>query len=271
MRNFKNLIFYLLIIFIIIICLFPFYWIFITSLKTTNEALKITPTFFPQKIYLRNFILIFQQTPFARYVLNSFLVSLFTTILVTFICAISSYAIARLKWRGKYFILFFALLVGMFPQATIVYPLFKLLKFFHLINTYPGLILPYFTFTAPLALWILTITFQKIPQDLEDAAIVDGGSHWTVLKKIILPLSAPGLISSALLTFIWSWQEYFFARTFATQLGTVTIGIANLTQEIFQPNLLAAAAIITTIPLTLIILIFQKRIIEGLTEGAIKG
>jgi ABC-type glycerol-3-phosphate transport system permease component len=186
----------------------------------------------------------------------------------------AAYALARLEFRGRNVILSLILVVTMFPQIAIVSPLFMLLRALHLIDTYPGLILPYVTFAMPLTVWLLAGFFQQLPRDLEEQAMVDGASHWQTLVRVILPISGPGLATAAILTFIYCWNEFLFALSFTLgpERQTVPVAIALFRGQYQVPwGEILAAAVIATIPVVLLTLAFQRRIVQGLTSGAVKG
>jgi multiple sugar transport system permease protein len=187
---------------------------------------------------------------------------------------LASYALARLRFKGKAAVLIVVLLVVMFPQITIVGPLADILMGLNLINSYLALILPYTMLCLPLTIWILTTFFNSIPRDLEDAARVDGCTRMGAQTKVIFPLAAPGIVTTGILVFIFAWNEFMFANTFITEpeLYTITVGIANFGGRYTTAwGELAGAAIIVTVPLIILVLIFQKKIVQGLTAGGVKG
>ncbi len=188
--------------------------------------------------------------------------------------ALAAYAVARLRFRGKAAILAFILAVTMFPQISIVSPLYLLLRAFGLINTYPGLILPYLTFAMPLTVWLLVGFFRQLPADLEEAALVDGASRWQSFTRVLLPLAVPGLATTAILTFIYCWNEFLFALSFTLgpERQTVPVAIALFRGRYQVPwGQVLAAAVVATAPVAVLVLAFQRRIVQGLTAGAVKG
>jgi multiple sugar transport system permease protein len=205
---------------------------------------------------------------------NSFIVASSTTLFSLFVSSFAAYALARLKFKGKAIILSLVLSVSMFPGIAIVSPLFIFLKNVNLLNSYLGLILTYTTFAIPLSLWILTSFFKEIPFELEESAKVDGATPMQAFLKIIMPLATPGMFTTAILTFIAAWNEFLFALVFNTQdsMRTVPVGIAMFPGEHDLPwGDIAAASVVVTVPLIIMVLLFQKRIISGLTAGAVKG
>lgn len=212
---------------------------------------------------------------FTDYLLNSIIVSMLTTVFCLIIAVFAAYAITRLNILGKTFILFFILATSMFPQISLVGFLFKIIAKFGWINTYQALVLPYIAWSLPLALWIITSYFAMLPKEIDKAALVDGCSAWQVLYKIILPIGMPGLLSTALLVFIFSFNEFMFALMFSTDFKTRTIpvGIAlfeGLHGEI-PWGVIMSASTLAILPVVIITIIFQKQIIQGLTQGAVKG
>jgi ABC-type glycerol-3-phosphate transport system permease component len=197
-----------------------------------------------------------------------------TTVLAVSVGAVCAYALARLEFRGKTPMLAFVLAVSMFPQISIVSPLFLLLRSLGLLDTYRGLILPYLTFSMPLAIWLLTGFFRQLPADLEEAAFVDGAGRFRTLWEIVLPLARPALATTAILTFLYSWNEFLFALsfTFGPERHTVPVAIALFRGQYQVPwGEILAGAIVATVPVTFLVLIAQRGIMAGLTSGAIKG
>jgi ABC-type glycerol-3-phosphate transport system permease component len=185
-----------------------------------------------------------------------------------------AYALARLDFRGKGLLLGVVLAVGMFPQISLVSPLYLLLRAFRLINTYPGLVLPYLTFAMPLTIWLLVGFFRQLPAELEEAAMVDGATRLQALREVIAPLALPGLATTAILTFVYSWNEFLFALSFTLgpERQTVPVAIALFRGQYQVPwGQILAAALVATAPVTLLVLAFQRRIVQGLTAGAVKG
>jgi ABC-type glycerol-3-phosphate transport system permease component len=188
--------------------------------------------------------------------------------------SLCAYALARLRFRGKAVLLGVILAVSMFPQIAIVSPLFLLLRSVRLIDTYPGLVLPYLTFAMPLAVWLLVGYFRQLPAELEEAAMVDGASRLRAFREVIIPLALPGLAATAILTFVYSWNEFLFALSFTLgpERQTVPVAIALFRGQYQVPwGQVLAAAIVATAPVAVLVLAFQRRIVQGLTAGAVKG
>ncbi len=217
---------------------------------------------------------LFAERAFWVPIRNSLIVAGTTTAFCVTVGALCAYALARLRFRGKVFLLGLILAVSMFPQISVVSPLFLLLRALHLINTYPGLILPYLTFAMPLTVWLLVGIFRQLPAELEEAAMVDGASRIRTFREVVVPLALPGLATTAILTFVYSWNEFLFALSFTLgpERQTVPVAIALLRGQYQVPwGQILAGSIIATTPVALLVLAFQRRIVQGLTAGAVKG
>jgi ABC-type glycerol-3-phosphate transport system permease component len=252
---------------------FPLYWAVLASF-TPEARLFQGPSLLPTHLVLEHYRALFTQRNFWIPVRNSLVVAGTTTAFCVGVGALCAYALARLEFRGKTPLLGFILAVGMFPQISVVSPLYMLLRALHLINTYPGLILPYFTFAMPLTVWLLVGFFRQLPAELEEAAMVDGASRLRAFGEVIIPLALPGLATTAILTFVYSWNEFLFALSFTLgpERQTVPVAIA-LFRGMYQVpwGQILAAAVVATLPVTLLVLAFQRRIVQGLTAGAVKG
>ncbi len=254
----------------------PFLWQVITSLKPSAEVVTVPPTYWPSQVSFKSYFKIFERHPFATYILNSFIVALGTTGLCMIIGTLAAYAFARLKLPGGKWALRGILFVALFPPTVLVIPLYKVIQAMHLLNNPLGLILPYTALNLPFSIWLLMTFFKQIPKDIEEAALVDGFTRWGMLWKIIFPLSAPAIATTAILVFIFSWNEFLLALTFMSKNSarTVPVGISLLSgQSMYEVpwDQISAAVVLTTLPVVAMVLAFQKRIIEGLTAGAVKG
>ena len=252
---------------------FPLYWAVVSSL-TAETTLFAGPSLWPNQPNLDHYRALFVQREFLLPVRNSFVVAGLTTLVTLPVAAAAAYAIARLPMRGKTPLMALILAVAMFPQISIVPPLYLILRELRLLDTYSGLVLPYLTFSAPLAIWLLTGFFRQLPRDLEEAAMLDGASRLRVLRDVVLPVAAPGLASTAILTFLFCWNEFLFALSFA--LGpdryTVPVAIALFRGRYVVPwGEVLAAAVIATVPVAVVVVLFQRYIVSGLTAGATKG
>ena len=265
---------------IVLFCLTPFYWLVNISLKTGpdlsgNDLIPPNPS-------LQNYESIFQNDDFTRALLNSAIVSLTVTVLALIFGSFCAYALARLRLRGKFFILAAVLTITTFPQIAIAAPIFRLWTnppfdwMPELFNTRTGLIIPYITFALPLAIYILVSFFKEIPKDLEEAALVDGATNFQAFYKVVVPLAAPGLATAGILTFIFAWNEFLLAVTLTSSPSARTVPAAiafftGSTQFEVPLGTISAASVVISVPLILMVLLFQKRIVAGLTAGAVKG
>ena len=252
---------------------FPFYWAVVASL-TPEASLFARPSLVPHVLTLEHYRALFTERDFWVPIRNSLIVAGATTALCISVGSLCAYALARLRFRGRGLLLGFILSVTMFPQISIVPPLYLLLRALHLINTYPGLIFPYLTFAMPLTVWLLVGFFRQMPADLEEAALVDGAGRMQTFWKILLPLAAPGLATTAILTFVYSWNEFLFALSFTLgpERQTVPVAIALFRGQYQVPwGQILAAAVVATAPVAALVLLFQRRIVSGLTAGAVKG
>ena len=259
---------------IVVFCLFPFYWLLNISFKTgadlqSSRLLPPNPTF-------DNYEAIFKNPDFTKSLRNSAAVALLTTFFSIMVGAFCAYALARLRIAGKSIMLAIVLTISTFPQIAIAAPLFKLWSDIGLFNTWTGLIIPYLTFALPLTIYILVSFFKEIPRDLEEAALVDGATHFQAFRKVVVPLAAPGLATAAILTFIGAWNEFLLAVTLtsSSKARTVPAAIAfftGATEHEVPFGSISAASVTISIPLIIMVLLFQKRIVAGLTAGAVKG
>ncbi len=275
-RSLKSVFLFLGVFFTVIFCLAPILWQILTSFKT-NEAIASIPTiYFPSfnQLTLEHYISL--GLPFLQYVLNSAFVSFTSTLFCLAIGAPAAYTLARLRIPGENIILAFVLIVTLFPYVLLFLGLLEVVKFFGLGNNYLALIIPYTAINLPLTILVLRSFFQQLPKDLEDSAKVDGYNTVSMLLNIVLPMTTPALITTGILTFIFAWNEFIFALTFITRenLYTIPVAVAQLggasVYEIpYGP--IAAATIAGTLPLIILVLIFQRRIVQGITAGAVKG
>ncbi len=268
---------YIAVAIVLFIALAPFYWTAITSIKVDSEINQSPPTLFPQSFTTKNYSQAFLsvQPAFAKDLLNSTLVAIFTTILALVFGSICAYAIARTKFVGKAGVLAIVLSVQMFPLIALVGPLFVFFtNTWNVYNTYVALIIPYLVLALPVTVYFLTSFFRDLPPDLEEAALVDGTTRLGALWRIVLPLTAPGVFTTAILSFITVWNDFLFGLTLTSdsnaQTVTVAIPLFNGEHSIAFGEV-SAAAIIVTIPLVVMVLFLQRRIVSGLTAGAVKG
>ncbi len=251
----------------------PFLWQLSTSFQLDRALVSPTPSLIPDPFILQHFYNIFAVKRFQLYVLNSTIVALATTFLCLACGAMAAYALSRLHLRRRFGLLGLILSVSMFPQIAIVGPLYLLASRLGLLDTYTVLVIIYLALGLPLVIWVLFGYFQTIPEELDEAARIDGAGPLRILLLIIIPLSIPCLVTTGLLAFIAAWNEFMFALALTSTIAhqTVPVGIANFTNLYYVPwGDIAAASVVVTLPLVLLVLFFQRRIIEGLTQGAVK-
>jgi ABC-type glycerol-3-phosphate transport system permease component len=251
----------------------PLYWAAVASLTRETQLLG-GPPLLPRALVLDHYGALFGARDFWIAIRNSLVVAGTTTALAVLLGAPCAYALARLRFRGRTALLGFVLAVSMFPQIAIVSPLYLVLRGLGLIDTFPGLVLPYLTFAMPLTIWMLAGFFRQLPGALEEAGTMDGAGRLRTLREIVLPLSWPGLATTAILTFLYSWNEFLFALSFTLgpRRQTVPVAIALFRGQYQVPwGEILAASIVATVPVALVVLIAQRRIIAGLTAGAVKG
>jgi trehalose/maltose transport system permease protein len=253
---------------------FPAVWIFLTSLKTETELIQAPITYLPQAPTLANYETAFTAQPILRFMFNSFVVASLSTALCVLVSALAAYALTRLRLPYRNLIMSILLAVAMFPLISLMVPLFKLMRELGLLNTYLALILPYAVLSLPVCTLVLASFFQDIPPDLEAAAMVDGCSRVGALFRIVVPLSAPGVFTAAILAFVNAWDEFLLALTLMNRVNmrTLSVGITLYQGEFAFPwPLISAALIIAIVPICILIAVFQERVVGGLTSGGVKG
>ncbi len=270
--------FYILLAVIMIYLIFPFYWAFRSSITPDNDLFATPVQYFPESPTFDHYTAVFENGQFMRALLNSAIVAGSVTVLSLVIGAFASYALGRFSFRGRTPVLYIVLSMTMFPQIAILGSLYTLVNDLGLYNTLGALILTYLVFTLPFTVWVLTSFFQQMPRELEEAAYVDGATPLQTFYRVLLPLAAPGLVTTGLLAFISAWNEFLYALSFTQtpENFTVTLAIFRFAPDTpggFQIawGQIMAATIIITIPLVVLTLIFQRRIVAGLTAGAVKG
>ncbi len=264
-------------IFIVIYTLIPVVWMVSLSLKPTEDLAN--QSFFATDFgfTLDNYRTVFSNSFFIDALRNSFGISIISTTISVVLATLAAYAIARLEFSGKKLVLSMALAIAMFPVVSLVGPLFQVWRTIGLYDTWPGLILPYMSFTLPLSIWTLSAFFREIPWEMEQAAQVDGATSWQAFRKVIVPLAAPGVFTAAILTFFFAWNDFIFGISLTStpeNAMPVPASLAFFTgaSQFDQPTAaISAAAVVVTIPIIVLVLFFQRKIVAGLTSGAVKG
>ncbi|MCI6575084.1 MAG: carbohydrate ABC transporter permease [Actinomycetaceae bacterium] len=262
------------IVLIVIFCLAPFYWMIVSSLRPARDIFDVT--LWPKTVSFENYLAVFDPSRhFGRSLWNSLIVAGITTVLALLIATVAAYALARIEFRGKFLILTVVMAASMFPLVAIIVPLLKLFTGWGWINTYQSMILPDLSFALPLAVWNLTSFFKQMPVDLEQAAMVDGCTPGQAFRKVILPLAAPGMFTTAIIVFINAWNEFLVAVTMVNDAAMQTAPVAiskfgGISQFETPYGSQMAAGVVVTIPLVILVLIFQRRIVAGLAAGGLK-
>ena len=279
----RRSLFYLVILIIVIYLLFPFYWALNSSLKSESQLSMTPATFVPRDpqtneidFYLTNYEGVFASDKFVRGLFNSLVVATSTTILALTAGSFAAFALGKLRFKGKAPSLYIILAMTMFPQVTVLSGLYAIINALNLGARF-SMILTYMLFTLPFTTWVLTAFFRELPIEIMQSAQVDGATPFQTFRLILLPLTAPALVTTGLLSFIAAWNEYLFALTFTTidpSARTVPVAIQYFSgqfarQEPFGE--IMAAAVVVTVPIVVLVLIFQRRIVAGLTAGAVKG
>jgi len=254
--------------------LVPVIWILSLSFKAGDELNN--HRFLPTSWTLENYRTVFTTPLFTNALRNSIFISLIATTLSVALATVAAYAIARLEFPGKKLILSMALAIAIFPTVSLVGPLFNLWRTVHLYDTWPGLIIPYMSLTLPLSIWTLSAFFREIPWEMEQAAQIDGATPWQAFRKVIVPLAAPGVFTTAILAFFFAWNDFVFAisLTSTDRARPVPAALAFFTgaSQFQRPAAaISAAAVVVTVPVVVLVLLFQRRIVAGLTAGAVKG
>jgi trehalose/maltose transport system permease protein len=261
---------------LVLVSVFPFVYAVATSFKSGSALFE--PGLWPSSVSLDNYISLFTlaEQPFGRHILNSVMVSILVVTLSLFLGVSAAYALGRITFKGRGLLLTAILGVSMFPQVAVLAGMFELIRFLGLYNKSLGLVLPYMIFTLPFTVWVLTTFMKQLPKELEEAAIMDGCSPWRIIKDVFMPLLWPALVSTGLLAFIAAWNEFLFALTFVLDNNqrTVPVSISLISgaskYDIPWGNIMAASVLVT-LPLLVLVLAFQKKIVSGLTAGAVKG
>ncbi|UFM63804.1 carbohydrate ABC transporter permease [Paracoccus sp. MA] len=270
----KRIGFYALVVVIVVFSVFPFYYAVVTSFASGTALFRVN--YLPSGFDLRNYQAVLGSRNFLYSIGNSLIIATLTVGLSLFLGVTASYALARVRFRGRGLLLMTILAVSMFPQIAVLAGLFELVRFLGIFNTHWAMILSYTIFTLPFTVWVLTTFMRDLPVEIEEAAIVDGASPWIIITRVFLPLLWPAMVTTGLLAFIGAWNEFLFALTFTSteSMRTVPVAIGLLSgaseQEIPWGPIMAASVIVT-VPLIVLVLIFQRKIVAGLTAGGVKG
>ena len=273
-RLFRKTLFYLLVAIIILFAVFPFYYAIITSFKSGTAIFSID--YLPKQVSLANYVSVLTRGNFAWNLVNSLIVSAAVVGISLLLGVTAAYALSRVRFRGRPALLLIILSVSMFPQIAVLAGLFELILGLGIYNTLISLVFSYMIFTLPFTVWVLTTFMRDLPIEIEEAAIVDGASPWVIISRVFLPMMWPALVTTGLLAFIGAWNEFLFALTFTSnnEQRTVPVAIALLSGssqfEVPWGNIMAASVIVT-VPLVILVLVFQRRIVPGLTAGGVKG
>ncbi len=269
-----RLLFFLLVAVIVVYTVFPFYWAIVSSLKSGSALYSVQ--FVPPHPEWSNYLAVFREQPFGQNILNSVFVASSVVALSLLLAVTASWALGRVEFRGRSTLLFLVLSVSMFPQVAVLSGMFELIRALGLYNGLLSLTLSYLIFTLPFTTWVLTTFMRELPKELEEAALVDGARPWVIITRVFLPLMWPALVTTGLLAFIAAWNEFLFALTFtlSNEMRTVPVAIALISgasQFELPWGRVMAASVIVTVPLVMLVLVFQRRIVSGLTAGAVKG
>tara|TARA_R110002124_G_scaffold114535_41_gene269602 strand:+ start:13638 stop:14483 length:846 start_codon:yes stop_codon:yes gene_type:complete len=270
----KGVLFYALVVVIVVVSVFPFYYAILTSFKSGTDLFRVT--YWPVSFSWENYTAVLNQGSFPRNLLNSIFVATVTVMLALFLAVTAAFALSRVRFQGRGFLLMVILAVSMFPQIAVLAGLFEVIRALGIYNTPWALIFSYTIFTLPFTVWVLTTFMRDLPVEIEEAAIVDGASPWVIITRVFMPLMWPALVTTGLLAFIGAWNEFLFALTFTSSNDTRTVPVAIAllsggSQYETPWGLIMAASVIVTVPLVFLVLVFQRKIVSGLTAGGVKG
>jgi multiple sugar transport system permease protein len=257
-----------------VVVLFPFYWMTITSFKTEEQMRSIVSMFWPKPFAIENYQQLLAKTEFAAWYGNSVFVAVSSTLLATAVGTIGAYALARLKFLGRGFMASATLITYLVPPSILFIPLYKQMQGLGMANSLTGLIAAYPSFTVPFVTWLLMGYFESIPEELEEAAMIDGATRFGAFYRVVLPLSAPGVLAAGLYAFTQAWNEFLYALVFITdgKLRTLPVGLASfITGDVYGWGYLMSGAVLTTLPVIAAYIYLQKYMVEGLTAGGVKG
>jgi multiple sugar transport system permease protein len=259
---------------LLLMVLFPFYWMLITSFKTEDQMRSLVSMFWPSPFVIENYTQLLRKTEFVNWFGNSVIVAVTSTFVATAIGTIGAYALARLRFLGRGFMASATLITYLVPPSILFIPLYAQIKNMGMANSLAGLIAAYPSFTVPFVTWLLMGYFESIPEELEEAAMIDGATRFGAFYRIVLPLAAPGVLAAALYAFTQAWNEFLYALVFITdgRLRTLPVGLASfITGDVYGWGFLMSGAVLTTLPVIAAYIYLQKYMVEGLTAGSVKG
>ena len=265
---------YTVLVVLAIVVLFPFYWMIVTSFKSEDQMRSVVSMFWPKPFAIENYQQLLAKTEFAAWYGNSVFVAVSSTLLATAVGTIGAYALARLKFLGRGFMASATLITYLVPPSILFIPLYKQMQGLGMANSLAGLIAAYPSFTVPFVTWLLMGYFESIPEELEEAAMIDGATRFGAFYRIVLPLSAPGVLAAGLYAFTQAWNEFLYALVFITdgRLRTLPVGLASfITGDVYGWGYLMSGAVLTTLPVIAAYIYLQKYMVEGLTAGSVKG
>ena len=259
---------------LLLMVLFPFYWMTITSFKSEDQMRSLVSMFWPSPVVFENYDQLLRKTDFTSWFANSAIVAVSSTLLATAVGTIGAYALARLRFRGRAFMSSATLITYLVPPSILFIPLYAQLRTLGLADSLAGLIAAYPSFTVPFVTWLLMGYFESIPVELEESAMIDGATRFGAFRRIILPLAAPGVLAAALYAFTQAWNEFLYALVFITDVKqrTLPVGLSSfITGDVYGWGYLMAGAVLTTVPVIVVYIYLQKYMVEGLTAGSVKG
>ena len=259
---------------LLVMVLFPFYWMTITSFKSEDQMRSLVSMFWPSPIVFENYDQLLRKTDFTSWFTNSAIVAVSSTLLATAVGTIGAYALARLRFRGRAFMSSATLITYLVPPSILFIPLYAQIRTLGLSDSLAGLIAAYPSFTVPFVTWLLMGYFESIPVELEESAMIDGATRFGAFRRIILPLAAPGVLAAALYAFTQAWNEFLYALVFITDVKqrTLPVGLSSfITGDVYGWGYLMAGAVLTTVPVIVVYIYLQKYMVEGLTAGSVKG
>jgi multiple sugar transport system permease protein len=265
---------YTVLVVLAIVVLFPFYWMTITSFKNEEQMRSLVSMFWPRPLVGENYEQLLSKTDFVKWYGNSATVAISSTLIATAVGTIGAYALARLRFLGRGFMASATLITYLVPPSILFIPLYAQMRNLGLANSLAGLIAAYPSFTVPFVTWLLMGYFESIPEELEEAAMIDGATRFGAFYRIVLPLSAPGVLAAGLYAFTQAWNEFLYALVFITdgKLRTLPVGLASfITGDVYGWGYLMAGAVLTTLPVIAAYIYLQKYMVEGLTAGSVKG